>query len=128
MRVMKNHRLALTAAIALIATADFAHAQALTSLSSLRVGYTTRKNTVKPEGELKAAIDAVDREIAEATRLGKTAEMRRLFAKGQTLLAGRQWTDAIDYANSIVIRTDRVVTDSSKPYPVRLEQIYNPSI
>ena len=129
MRLMKNSRFALIAIVALVVAAPHAaYPQALTSLSSLRVGYTTRKNTVKPEGELKAAIDAVDREIAEATRLGKTAELRRLFAKGTTLLAGRPWTDAADYANSLVIRTDRVVTDSSKPYAVRLEQIYSPSI
>ena len=102
--------------------------QALTSLASLRVGYNTRKNTARPQGELKAQIDALDQQIADATRLGRTGELRRLFAKGNVLLAGRQWTDEIDYANSLVVRTDRVVADSSKPYPVRLEQIYSPSI
>jgi predicted esterase len=125
-------RLRTPAAIAALALLVFlpetAFPQALTSLSSLRVGYTTRKNTVKPEGELKARIDAVDREIAEASRLGRTAELRRLFAKGTTLLAGRPWTDAADYAASLVIRADRVVVDSTKPYWVRLEQIYSPSI
>ena len=102
--------------------------QALTSLSSLRVGYNTRKTTAQPQGELKAQIDALDKEIAEANRLGRTAELRRLFAKGNVLLAGRPWTDAADYASSLVIRSDRVVVDSSKPYFVRLEQIYSPSI
>ena len=68
----------------------------------------------QPQGELKAQIDALDREIAEASRLGKTGEVRRLFAKGTTLLAGRPWTDAADYAGSLVIRTDRVVVDSSQ--------------
>src|SRR5712675_1942202 len=93
-----------------------AGAQALTSLSSVRVGYTTRKNTVKPQGELKAQIDALDAQIAEATRLGKTGELRRLFAKGMALLNGRPWTDAIEFSSSLVLRTDRVVVDSSKPY------------
>jgi poly(3-hydroxybutyrate) depolymerase len=105
-----------------------ASSQALTSLSSLRVGYNTRKTSAQPQGELKAQIDALDKEIADANRLGKTAELRRLFAKGNVLLAGRPWTDAADYANSLVIRSDRVVVDSSKPYAVRLEQIYSPSI
>jgi poly(3-hydroxybutyrate) depolymerase len=105
-----------------------AGAQALTSLASVRVGYTTRKNTVKPQGELKAQIDEVDRQIAEASRLGKNGELRRLFAKGMTLLNGRPWTDATEYASSLVLRTDRVVADSSRPYTVRLEQIYAPSI
>jgi poly(3-hydroxybutyrate) depolymerase len=103
-------------------------AQALTSLSSLRVGYNTRKATVRPQGELKAQIDEVDAQIAEATRLGRTAEIRRLIAKGNTLLAGRPWTAEVDFANSLVIRTDRLVVDSTKPYDVRLEQIYSPSI
>ena len=105
-----------------------ASSQALTSLQSVRVGYNTRKATVKPTGELKAQIDEIDRQIAEATRLGKNAELRRLMAKGTTLLAGRPWTDVLDYTNSVVLRTDHIVADSTKPYPVRLEQIYSPSI
>ena len=103
-------------------------AQALTSLASVRVGYVTRKNTVKPQGELKAQIDALDAQIAEASRLGKNGELRRLFAKGIALLNNRPWTDAVEFASSLVLRTDRVVVDSSKPYVVRLEQIYAPSI
>src|SRR3954471_11379738 len=106
-----------------------AGAQALTSLASVRVGYTSRKNTVKPQGELKAQIDALDAQIAEASRLGKNGELRRLFAKGMALLgAGDPWTEAYDYSRSLVLRTPRVVVDSSKPYEVRLEQIYVPSL
>jgi len=105
-----------------------AGAQALTSLSSVRVGYTTRKNTVKPQGELKAQIDALDAQISDATRLGKTGELRRLFAKGIALLNGTPWTDALDYSRSLVLRTPRVIVDSSKPYSVRLEQIYASSL
>ena len=123
---MKFRALAVAAVIALVPS--LGHAQALTSLASVRVGYTTRKNTVKPEGELKAQIDTIDTQIAEAARLGRNGELRRLFAKGNTLLSGRPWTDALDFANSLVLRTDHVVADSSKPYPVRLEQIYQPSI
>jgi poly(3-hydroxybutyrate) depolymerase len=105
-----------------------AGAQALTSLASVRVGYTTRKNTVKPRGELKTQIDALDAQIAEATRLGKNGELRRLFAKGIALLNGQPWTPEVEYARSITLRTDRVVVDSSKPYVARLEQIFAPSI
>ena len=83
---------------------------------------------MKPTGELKAQIDEIDKQIADATRLGKNAELRRLMAKGTTLLAGRPWTDVLDYTNSVVLRTEHVVADSTKPYPVRLEQIYSPSI
>jgi predicted esterase len=122
-----TRRLLLAAALvaALPATAL---PQAQTNLTSLRVSYNTRKETVKPQGALKAAIDEVDRQIAEATRLGRNAEIRRLIAKGQTLLAGGQWTDALDYANSLVIRTEHVVSDSTRPLAVRLEQIYSPAI
>jgi poly(3-hydroxybutyrate) depolymerase len=111
-----------------LAVAASAFPQALTSLASVRVGYNTRKNTVKPQGELKAQIDMLDQQIAEATRLGRTGELRRLFAKGLTLLAGREWNDAADYNASLVIRTDRVVADSARPYGARLEQLYQPSI
>jgi predicted esterase len=123
---MKLRALVVASAVALIPS--LAGAQALTSLQSLRVGYSTRKNTVKPTGELKAQIDAIDQQLAEAQRLGRTGEIRRLIAKGNTLLSNRPWTDALDYSNSLVLRTDHVVADSTKPYPVRLEQIYSPSI
>jgi hypothetical protein len=102
--------------------------QALTSLSSLRVGYTTRKNTVKPQGELKAQIEALDAQIAEAARFGRNGELRRLFAKGVALLNGRAWTDESDFAASLVLRTPTVVADSARPYVFRLEQIYSPSL
>src|SRR5260221_9117696 len=115
------------AGVILVAPA-FASAQALTSLASVRVGYTTRKNTVKPQGELKAQIDALDAQIADAARLGRTGELRRLFAKGIALLNGRPWTPEVEYALSIVLRTDRVVVDSSRPYAARLEQIFAPSL
>jgi poly(3-hydroxybutyrate) depolymerase len=101
-----------------------AGAQALTSLASVRVGYSSRRNTVKPQGELKSQIDALDAQIAEAARLGKNGELRRLFAKGLALLNGTPWTDTLDYSRSLVLRTPRVIVDSSKPSSVRLEQIY----
>ncbi|HZR22843.1 MAG TPA: PHB depolymerase family esterase [Vicinamibacterales bacterium] len=123
---MKRSILAVIGAALLLPAV--AQAQALTSLASVRVGYNTRKNTVKPQGDLKAQIDALDKDIAEATRLGRTGELRRLFAKGLVLLSGRPWTDALDYGSSVVVRTDRVVVDSTKPYSFRLEQIYQPAI
>ena len=110
-----------------LALPSVAFPQAQTSLASLRVGYSTRKATVKPEGELKAQIDSVDRDLAEATRSGRTGDVRRLLAKGSTLLAGRSWTPELEFASSVVIRTEKVVVDSARPYTVRLEQIYAPS-
>src|SRR5262245_3063329 len=118
----------ILAALLIVVTPAVAFPQALVNLSSLRVGYTTRKNTVKPQGELKTQIDALDAQIAEAARLGRNGELRRLYTKGNTLLAGRPWTDEIDFATSLVIRTSAVVADSTKPYTFRLEQIYEPSI
>ena len=101
--------------------------QALTSLSTLRVRYNTSKETVQPTGELKAQIDAIDREIATAGRQGRTGEVRRLLAQGSALLAGRAWTPELEFTTSVVIRTDRVVVDPAKRYTVRLEQIFSPA-
>ena len=107
---------------------DVAAPQALPSLTLLRVQYNTRKVTLKPEGELKAQIDALDKQIEQATRLGQNGELRRLLAKGTTLLAGKPWTEELDFATSLVLRADRIVADSTKPFAARLEQIYSPSI
>src|SRR5258708_1016609 len=90
-------------AVACLIIPSTAMPQAMTTLASVRVGYTTRKNTVKPQGELKAQIDALDAQIADAARLGRNGELRRLYAKGLTLLSGRQWTDVADYSGSLVL-------------------------
>ena len=105
-----------------------AAAQALPGLSSLRVAYNTRKATANPQGELKAQLDAVDKALTAATRAGDIGEARRQLAKGMALLAGDAWTPALDYRNSLVIRSARTIVDSSEPYAARLEQIYQPEI
>src|SRR5437773_10615939 len=102
---MKTIRLIALAGLLCALVPAEAQPQALTSIQSLRVSYNTRKATVRPQGELKTQIDAVDRDIAEATRLGKVGDVRRFIAKGQALLNGRAWTDVLEYTNSIVIRT-----------------------
>ena len=114
--------------LALLLVPSLAAAQALPNISSLSVAYNTRKATVKPDGELKAQIDAVDRELAAANRLGKTGEARRQIAKGMVLLSGTPWTPALDFQASLVLRSARTVVDSSMPYALRLEQIYSPAI
>jgi poly(3-hydroxybutyrate) depolymerase len=105
-----------------------AAAQAPSSLMSARVVYMTQKAKSNPQGELAATLGALEKEFAEAVRVGKTGEARRLLAKGMALLAGDAWTPQLEYARSLVLRTDHVVADSSKPLVVRLEQIYSPSI
>jgi len=99
--------------------------QSLPNLALANLNYTVRKRTVNPQGELKEKIDQNDREMAEARRLGRMGDVRRLLAKGQALLAGTAWTDELDFANSITLRTERVFVDTQKPYAVRIEQIYS---
>jgi predicted esterase len=102
--------------------------QSLPNLPITRLGYTVRKRTVNPQGDMKNRIDALDRQLAEATRLGNIGEVRRLLAKGMVLLAGNEWTDALDYEHSIALRADRAFVDTSHPYTVRIEQIYTPTL
>lgn len=118
----------ILALIVVLASAAPALSQALPNISTLRVRYNTEKVRTSPQGELKAQIDAVDKEIAEATRQGRTGEVRRLMAKGMTLLAGNPWTPALDYQQSLVLRSERTLVDSSAAYTLRLEQIYSPAI
>lgn len=105
-----------------------AAAQALPNLSLLRVRYNTAKANARPDGALKAEIDAIDSALAEATRLGRTGEARRLLARGMARLDGRAWTPEDDYSASLVVRADRVFADPAEPYRLRLEQIYAPGL
>ena len=118
-------RAVLLGALLLPATAS---AQALTSLTSVYVTYITRKATANPTGELKARLDSVDRDLVGAYQFGRAAEIRRLFAKGLTLLAGKPWSDVADFNASLLLRSDRTVIDSRRPYTVRVEQMYAPTI
>ncbi len=108
--------------------ADRLPAQALPSVTSLYVGYNTRKVSANPTGDLKARLDSVDRELQTAVSLGQMSQVRRLLAKGNVLLAGRPWTDVADYNSSLVIRSDRSLVESQTPYVVRIEQLYAPAI
>lgn len=103
-------------------------AQAPISLVSLGVSHSSLKNAAKPSGELKAQIDSLDALIAAAGRAGRTGELRRLYAHAGSLLRNRPWTPEAEYAASLVLRTDRQVVDPSRPWAVRLEQIFAPSI
>jgi poly(3-hydroxybutyrate) depolymerase len=111
-----------------ILTERHAAPQARPNLARERVAYTTLKATARPQGELKEKIEALDREIAEAGRLGRTGELRWLLAKGMTLLGGREWTEELDFQTSLVVRSETVFVDSSRPYAVRLEQVYAPRV
>ncbi len=105
-----------------------AQPQSLPNLALTRLNYTVTKRRVNPQGELKAKLDVLEADVAAATQLGKIGEVRRLAAKGLTLLAGKEWTDALDFNSSLVLRADHIFVDSSKPLGLRLEQIYSPSL
>ena len=108
--------------------AGLAYAQALPNINSLSVRYNSLKTAAKAEGELKAGLDAVDKAIADARRTGDMGEVRRQVAKGMTLLDKQAWTPQADYRHSLVLRSERIVIDSTAPYAMRIEQIYRPSI
>src|ERR1051325_2818841 len=121
-------RALLRAAVFVIALPTLAASQAVVDLTSLYVGYMSRKTQANPQGELKARLDSLDREAMAAARAGRTSQARRLLAKASTLLAGRPWTDSLDFATSLRLRTDRVIVDQQVPWTVRLEQTYAPTL
>ncbi|HKV04791.1 MAG TPA: PHB depolymerase family esterase [Candidatus Acidoferrales bacterium] len=125
---MKLNRYFLAVVVLLGLTPTPAVSQSLPNLPLTRLAYTVRKRVVNPQGELKTKIDAIDTHLAEATRLGRIGEIRRLLAEGMVLMAGSEWTDELDYKNSLALRSGEVIVDSTKPYEVRLEQIYAPSL
>ena len=108
--------------------AGLVYAQALQNINSLSVRYNSLKTAARPDGELKAQIDDVDKAIADARRTGHTGEVRRQIAKGLALLNKEAWTPQLDYRSSLALRSERTVIDSAAPYAMRIEQIYRPSI
>ena len=125
--VLRTSVLALATTLVLVPQSG-ATAQAPPGILSLSVRHNTLKNTARPEGALKAQIDSLDALITSASRLGRTAELRRLYAHARTLLGNRDWTAESEYAASLVLRTDRQVADPSRRWAVRVEQIFAPSL
>src|SRR6266852_5959720 len=101
----------LTFAAGLLAVTP-AFSQSLPNLALANLNYTVAKRTTNPQGELKQKIDDNDREMNEARRLGRMGDVRRLLAKGQTLLRGGTWTEELDFASSITLRSERVFVDT----------------
>jgi poly(3-hydroxybutyrate) depolymerase len=118
----------LVALVAALAHPPDAGAQARTTVAMLRTQYNTGKAQAKTTGELQARFDTLDRQIADAARLGRTGELRRLYAQGIAVAAGRAWTPQLEFTSSLALRTERVFVDGARPMHVRLEQIYAPSI
>jgi predicted peptidase len=125
---MKPHRLLVALVLLLLATATIAFAQARDTVNGLRSRYNTVKSRTKPEGELKRQIESLDAEIAKAYKLGRSGEIRRLYAKGFALMGGQAWTAELDFASSLALRSERVFVDAAQPVSLRLEQIYSPVI
>jgi poly(3-hydroxybutyrate) depolymerase len=124
---MPTRRLLVVWLLAVVLAAPLA-AQAPPNLALARVRYNTLKTNLKPTGDLKAQIDAVEEEIAAALRFGQSAQVRRLIAKGTALLNGRSWTDQDDFDQSLALKSDRLFADSSIPYVARLEQVFSPTL
>jgi predicted esterase len=116
----------LIAVVALMPAIAFA--QALPNINSLTVRYNSLKTAAKAEGELKAQLDEIDKAIADARRSGNMGEVRRQIARGFTVLDKGTWTPQLDYRNSLALRSERIVIDSTVPYAMRIEQIYRPAI
>jgi predicted esterase len=114
-------------AVLFVLAASSAFAQALPNINLLVVRYNSEKASARAEGELKAQLDEVDRLIAAARKTGNNGELRRQLAKGFALLRKEAWTPALDFQNSLVLRAERTVVDSSTPLAFRLEQIYRPA-
>jgi poly(3-hydroxybutyrate) depolymerase len=128
MSIRFTHRSISRTVLLALVLPTVAAAQALPNLALARVRYNTLKTTAKPDGDLRLQIEQIDRAIADAVRLGRDGEARRLLFKGTALLNGQPWTDADDYRHSLTLRADRLFADSSVRYAVRLEQIYQSSM
>ena len=73
---MKTNSIArhMLAIIFLASFSTLGFSQSLPNLALTRLNYTVTKRRVNLQGELKQKIDAVDKDLAEATRLGRTAD------------------------------------------------------
>src|SRR5262252_5766457 len=104
---MRGNRLArlclITVLLASIylAAVETADAQARETVAALRTRYNTVKTQAKAAGELKKQFDQIDEQVMRAAQLGRTGELRRLYAKGIALAGGRDWNAELEFTNSL---------------------------
>jgi len=107
---------------------SFMMGQARDTVAIMRTRYNTTRNSARPQGELKQKLDAIEQQLGTAIRLGKTGEVRRLYAQGTALASGRGWTPENEFTSSLALRTERVFVGPERPIELRLEQIYSPLV
>jgi poly(3-hydroxybutyrate) depolymerase len=105
-----------------------AHAQARDTIAMMRTRYNTFKTQANAQGEMKAKMDKLDQDIMRAAQLGRTGELRRLYAQGIALAQNRPWNPDAEFAASLALQTDHVFVDPATPVSFKLTQIYLPSI
>src|SRR5262245_47404308 len=121
---LRGLALTVTLLVMQLATTATASGQARDTVASMRTRYNTVKTQAKPEGELKKKFDAIDAQITRAAQLGRSGELRRLYAQGIALAGGREWSPELEFTTSLALRTERVFLDAAKAVSFRLEQIY----
>ena len=92
-----------------------------------------RLHVAQEHREAAGRAQGADRRARRADRRREPAREKRrappaVRERDLALLNGRPWTPEVEYRQSLVLRTDRVVVDSSKPYTARIEQIFAPSL
>jgi poly(3-hydroxybutyrate) depolymerase len=93
-------------------------------VNRLVTAYQTVRNLLAPDRELAEELDAIEAAGLAAAVAGDTGEARRHLYRAITTLVGRPWTPREEYAHSLVLRSDMVVTDPARPMIVRLGQLY----
>ncbi len=123
-----RRKTAFSLALILAVLTAFAAAQPRPNLALSRVIYFTLKSQVKLQGDLRDKIAALDKDMAEAARAGRTGEVPPPAGQRVVLLSGREWTDELEFSASLVLRAEETYADSGRPYTVRVEQICAPKI
>ena len=114
--------------LCIAAIAANAPAQYRPDVSTARMSYNLVKNQIHPKGAVLEKLAELEKEMDEASKAGRSGEVRRLLAQATSLLQGREWTDELEYSSSLVLRSEDVCLDSSRPAAFRLEQIYAPRL
>ncbi len=74
---------------------------------------------------VKAQVSELLGQAATLQNAGQVGEMRRVLARAITLLKDQSWGPAQEFAWSLALRPDRLVTEPAAPLIVRLSQFYS---
>jgi poly(3-hydroxybutyrate) depolymerase len=101
-----------------------ARAQVSLEISQLMLRYRVLSRSAKLDESVRAESRRLEVDMLQARRQGQMGQAYRILQKAISLMEGKTWTPALEFAHSLALVPAYTVADSSRPLMVQIGQRY----